>query len=93
MRLIDGDKLMEIITDNAYFLADNINGVGLGMFVDGIRQAVDEAAACTCGICFYANRPNQTNEWVYCSKYGLVMDSEHFCSKYRAGHKAAEDVL
>ena len=43
MRLIDADALKEVISGNSYILRDSINSMNLGMFWDGIEQAIDEA--------------------------------------------------
>ena len=45
MRLIDADALMEIVTRNSYMLRAEHNSADYGMFLSGIKQAVDEAPA------------------------------------------------
>lgn len=42
MKLVDTDVLMEIISDNAYEVAQRDNSRGLGMMIEGIAQAMDE---------------------------------------------------
>ena len=42
-RLIDADRLMEVIERNAYTLINYCNSKDRGMFLCGIRQAIDEA--------------------------------------------------
>lgn len=42
-RLIDADRLMKVIEQNAYTLINYCNSKDRGMFLCGIRQAIDEA--------------------------------------------------
>ena len=42
-RLIDADKLLKVIEENSYRLRSVINSTENGMFLSGIRQAIDEA--------------------------------------------------
>ena len=42
-RLIDADRLMEVIERNSYTLINYCNSKDRGMFLCGIRQAIDEA--------------------------------------------------
>lgn len=45
MRLIDADALMGVVTKNSYMLRSEHNTTDYGMFLSGIKQAVDEAPA------------------------------------------------
>ena len=45
MRLIDADALMGVVTKNSYILRSEHNTTDYGMFLSGIKQAVDEAPA------------------------------------------------
>lgn len=54
MRLIDADALMGVVTKNSYMLRSEHNTTDYGMFLSGIKQAVDEAptvdaGAASCG--------------------------------------------
>ena len=42
-RLIDADRLMEVIEKNSYLLKGYYNSLENGMFLTGIKQAIDEA--------------------------------------------------
>lgn len=42
-RLIDADRLMEVIEKNSYLLKGYYNSLENGMFFTGIKQAIDEA--------------------------------------------------
>lgn len=42
-RLIDADRLMEVIEKNSYMLKGYYNSLENGMFLTGIKQAIDEA--------------------------------------------------
>ena len=42
-RLIDADELLKVIEENSYRLRGVINSTENGMFLSGIRQAIDEA--------------------------------------------------
>ena len=42
-RLIDADRLMEVIEKNSYLLKGYYNSLENGMFLIGIKQAIDEA--------------------------------------------------
>ena len=42
-RYIKADVLINAISEHSYNLIDCGNNVGVGMFIDGIRQAIDEA--------------------------------------------------
>ena len=40
-RLIDANKLYKLIEENSYTLVDRINSKDKGMFLTGIKQAID----------------------------------------------------
>ena len=42
-RLIDADRLMEVIEKNSYLLKGYYNSLENGMFLTGIKQAINEA--------------------------------------------------
>ena len=42
-RLIDADRLMEVIEKNSYLLKGYYNSLENGMFLTGIKQAIDES--------------------------------------------------
>lgn len=42
-RLIDADRLMDVIEKNSYLLKGYYNSLENGMFLTGIKQAIDEA--------------------------------------------------
>ena len=42
-RLIDADELLKVIEENSYRLRSVINSTENGMFLSGIRQAIDES--------------------------------------------------
>ena len=42
-RLIDADRLMKVIEKNSYLLKGYYNSLENGMFLTGIKQAIDEA--------------------------------------------------
>lgn len=42
-RLIDADELLRVIEENSYRLRSVINSTENGMFLSGIRQAIDES--------------------------------------------------
>ncbi len=43
-RLIDADELLKTIEENSYMLRNYISSTEKGMFLTGIRQAIDEAS-------------------------------------------------
>ena len=43
-RLIDADELLKAIEENSYMLRNYISSTGKGMFLTGIRQAIDEVS-------------------------------------------------
>ena len=60
MRLIDADALMGVVTKNSYMLRSEHNTTDYGMFLSGIKQAVDEAPAVDAAPVVHAR-------WIICS--------------------------
>ena len=69
MKLIDADALIEVIKKNHYPLRDAFNSLDVGMFTNGIIQAINELAENGCCGCEDAYYEEESNE-MYCRHKG-----------------------
>ena len=80
MRLIDADKLYAKIAANTYLLSDEVNSQDYGMFLIGIRQAINEAPTVKEWIPVSEKLPDDNEEVLGCNKNGYMITGQLFMS-------------
>lgn len=100
MKLIDADALIEVIKKNHYPLRDAFNSLDVGMFTNGIIQAINELAENGYRRCKDCAKRGQSvfqsngTEYIVCWNhgYGIQHPADWFCADSEKNGKIGGEV-